>query len=642
MERYYVGDSTGNYKSVKFIRSTVPFAKFKVSGRSYTWEDLKFNIPRIFGLEGKLKDIEIPLLAKDRSLYVGQPIAIVLGNDPYDAEDKAENVEVEYEELNGDIYDFVPNNIALEGQGGEDFAEKDRRINLDLTFSRSSPFPMEGRAVAVRHEGDKMVIYISNQAPTVAKKIIEEMLNFQKVEIKVPWVGGGFGSKQDIVPEELAVIALSYATGLDLKWIESKTEHALTSQGRGQRHFVEVFFESNGKIRGYKDSIVYDLGAFPLPWSGISPLYVTLMNLKGIYDIKVKYEFKVVVSNKPPQGAFRGFGRPEAFFVVERVIDAVSRILGIDPIEIRRKNLGKLNAVGNVDEIFRRIEKKYREVREKYGKGVGVSMYVHYGSPSSKVLINEEKSNVGGYECVSLRLDDRGIVKVKTTVVDMGQGIASVIRRIVEKELGTKAEVEVGSDDVRGFGSWASRSVVTAANATLLAAKELKEKIDKEGGLSRLKEKISNSPWEIEDKEIYSVKCYEPEEMVGSISGQISAVKVDWPNIKVLYHYAIVDVGVAGNEDNIKGQIMGGIVQAIGGSLLESVEDPLSYAIPTALEAPLMEVELLHTPSNTPGGFRPVGENSISGAYVAIINALSDYGEVKRIPVSPNDIKREE
>ncbi|WP_168065048.1 molybdopterin cofactor-binding domain-containing protein [Sulfolobus sp. S-194] len=215
-----------------------------------------------------------------------------------------------------------------------------------------------------------------------------------------------------------------------------------------------------------------------------------------MYDIKIKTNVKVVASNNPPQGAFRGFGRPEALFVIERIIDEVSRRIKIDPISIRERNLGKItNDIGDVKKVLERLREKYNEYKNKYKVGIGVSLYVHYASPTSKVLISEEKSFVGGYECVSLRLTSNGIVEVKTTIVDMGQGISDVLREIVKRELDyERIVVYSGSQDVNGFGSWASRSVITAGNATLLAARELKEKIDKLGGIKRVLEKLNNSP----------------------------------------------------------------------------------------------------------------------------------------------------
>ncbi|MBB5254193.1 xanthine dehydrogenase family protein molybdopterin-binding subunit [Sulfurisphaera ohwakuensis] len=631
---YYVDDIRGKYKVVSFIRSNKPYAKFNIRGKVYTWKDINFTIPKIFDNEGKLKEIEIPLLAKDRALYIGQPLGMVIGEDEYDAEDKKEGVEVEYEDLTGPIYE--PDNVVHTfSQGDYEFGENS--FSLKLTFNRQSPAPLEGRGVIVTHEDGRLIIRISTQAPTVVRKIVSEMLDLpeEKIEIKVPRVGGGFGAKQDIVMEELAVIALSYVTGENLKWIERKSEHIMTSQGRGQQHDATVYYNTNGKITGIIDNITYDMGAFPLPWSGISPLYVTLMNLKNVYDIKIKTNVKVVASNSPPQGAFRGFGRPEAFFVIERIMDEVSRRVKIDPISIRERNLGKINNdIGDVKMVLKRLREKYNEYREKYKVGIGISLYLHYASPTSKVLIGEEKSFVGGYECVSLRLTDTGIIEVRTTTVDMGQGISDVLREIVKRELDyDRIVVYTGSQDVNGFGSWASRSVITAGNATLLAARELKEKIDKLGGIKRVLEKLNNSPWELEEKELYSIKCYEPEESIGAISAQISVVEYDGTNFYLRENYIIIDIGVPADVDKVKGQLIGGIVQALGGVLYENVNEPYNYLIPTAKEAPRVKVELLNTPSSTPGGFRGVGENSISGAYASIANAISDFIPVYEIPM---------
>ncbi|ARM75406.1 xanthine dehydrogenase family protein molybdopterin-binding subunit [Acidianus manzaensis] len=633
----YVDDVKGDYESVAFIRSSKSYAKFTLSGNAFTWEDLKdYKIPKVFEPEGKLKDIEIPLLAKGVALYVGQPLGMVIGKDPYEAEDKKEEIEVEYEEINQPLY--PPDNVILSfSKGNYELGENE--LNLKLKFNRQSPAPLEGRAIAVRHEDGKLLIRISNQAPTVVRKIVSKMLSLDedKIEITVPRVGGGFGAKQDIVMEELAVIALSFYTGKNLKWIETKSEHIMTSQGRGQSHEIKVYFNNNGKITGIIDNLDYDMGAFPLPWSGISPLYVTLMSMKSVYNISIRNNVRVIGTNNPPQGAFRGFGRPEAFFIIERIMDEVSRKLNINPIELREINLNKDLEIGNVTQVLNKMKNKYKEYKEKYGKGIGVSLYVHYASPTSKVLIGEEKSFVGGYECVSIRLKTDGKVEVKTTVVDMGQGISKVLKKIVSETLNyDKVNVIIGSQDVNGYGSWASRSTITAGNAALLAAKDLKEKIDKLGGIERVLDKLNNSPWDIDDKEFYSIKCYEPQDMVGAISGQISVVNFDGLRIKALENYTIVDVGIAGDEEEVKGQIIGGIVQSLGGLLYEDVNSPFDYLLPTAVEAPKVSVELLNTPSETPGGYRGIGENSISGAYASIANAISDFFPVYEIRVKYN------
>ncbi|BDC18885.1 molybdopterin cofactor-binding domain-containing protein [Acidianus sp. HS-5] len=637
----YVDDITndGSYEYVSFIRSQQKQAKFSISGRAFTYEDLKeFKVPTVYD-RSSLRIPDVPLLPKYKAVYKFQPLGIVIGKDRYDAFDKVEEIEINCDPFEGSIYEEVPDNIIYrESNGGKAGFENEFTLRVD--FNRSAPYSMEPRVVAVKNQGDQLIIHLSTQIPTVVKMLISEMLEIpqNRISIVVPNVGGGFGLKQDVNYEELSVIALAYKLGKNLKWVETRTENVMTSQARDQVHELKVGYRKCGKLEYVEDKITYDAGAYLLPFTGISPLFVTLGTMKSLYDFQFYYNAIVKVSNKPPQGAYRGFGRPEAMLVMERVMDEIARRTKISPIEVRKLNIKeKLDGdVGDVEGVIDRLSKKYDELKRIYGKGIGVSFYVQYAAPNSEIMVKHEKSLIPGYECVRARLDLDGWIIIETTLTNQGQRMDNSIRKLVSKELGyDKIKVELAKTNINGYGVWASRSMLTAGNAAILAVRKLKEiarKIDEDLNWEKIAKIMRQEPWKL--KELTVEECYETPEFVGTISGQIMVVSKDeLGNIKPLYTYVIADVGITGDDKVVKGQLIGGALQAISGSFLESVEDELEYSIATAVEAPKFELELLHTPSNTPTGVRGVGENSISGGYASFINAINDLGlECNKVP----------
>ncbi len=638
----YVDDITndGSYEYVSFIRSQLNHAKFSISGKAFTYEDLKeFKVPTVYD-KSSLRIPEVPLLPKYKAVYKFQPLGIVIGKDRYDSFDKAEEVEVNYEQYNGPVYEEVPDNIIYKESGGESKVSSENEFSLRVDFNRNAPYSMETRVLAVKNQGDQLIIHLSTQIPTVVRMIVSEMLEIpqNRISIIVPNVGGGFGLKQDVNYEELSVIALAYKLGKNLKWVETRTENVMTSQARDQAHELKVGYKKSGRLDYIIDKITYDAGAYLLPFTGISPLFVTLGTMKSLYDFQFYYDAIVKVSNKPPQGAYRGFGRPEAILVMERVMDEIARRTGISPIEVRKINIKeKLDGdVGDVKGVLEKLGKKYEELKKIYGKGIGVSFYVQYAAPNSEIMVKHEKSLIPGYECVRARLDLDGWIIIETTLTNQGQRMDGSIRKLVSKELNyNKVKVELAKTNINGYGVWASRSMLTAGNAAILAVRKMKEiarKIDENLDWEKIARIMRQEPWRL--KELTVEECYETPEFVGTISGQITVVTSDeLGNVKPLYNYIIADVGVTGDDEVVKGQLIGGSLQAISGSLLESVDDELEYSIATAVEAPKFDVELLHTPSKTPSGVRGVGENSISGGYAAFINAINDLGfECNKVP----------
>ncbi|BCU71653.1 xanthine dehydrogenase family protein molybdopterin-binding subunit [Stygiolobus caldivivus] len=589
---------------VSFVRSNYPHAYFSLSGNIITVDDINYSIPSIAHLEG-MKRISVKPLADRKALFVGHALGIVIGEDEYTAWDKKDQVEVEYKEANGPLYQDIPDNIIYESKNS--FEDECEGIVVEREFSldRVSPYYIQPRELKVGNYGDTLLIHMSTQAPTVVEKILYEILETTKKIKVVPYaLGGGFGGKQDILPDEVSIILLSYTKGIDLEWKETRNEDLMLVQSRSQVHKIKACVEdnNNNKIKWIFDEIEYDVGAFPLPWIGLSPLFVTLKHLRNVYSYNVYYNVRAILTNKPPYGAYRGFGRPEAIFVVERLMDEISKELKVDPLEFRKNNLRDLEFdAGNLRLVLDKLDEK----RKKFRQGVGISLYVHYAFAPNTEYLKKRGEEIKGVECVKI-VNEKGKVVVRTSVTELGQGICKSIEKIVRNTLTVNGPVEVicGDSSVEGYGTWASRSLTTAGNAAYLAAKQFLEKGE-------------------------GYACYETEEILGAVGGQLTVFDGE----KIIYQYIVVDAGNVIDSEIVKGQIIGGFVQGLGEVLFESSTDMADYIIPTAVESPLTDVDVISTPSKTPLGVRGVGENSIIGSLASVSNAISNYKPVYRIPV---------
>lgn len=587
---------------VSFVRSTYPHAYFSISGNVITVEELNYTIPSIAHLEG-MRKVTVKPLADKKALFVGHALGMVIGEDEYSAWDKKEEVEVEYKEVNEPLYNDIPDNVIYESKTSEEDECEGLLIERRFSLDRVSPYYMQPRELKVSNYGDTLLIHMSTQAPTVVERILSEMLETtKKIKVIPHALGGGFGGKQDILPDEVGVILLSYTRNIDLEWRETRSEDLMLVQSRSQDHKVKACVDNRGKINWIFDEIVYDVGAFPLPWIGLSPLFVTLKHLKNVYSYNVYYHAKAVLSNKAPYSAYRGFGRPEAIFVVERLMDEISKELKIDPLVLRRNNLRELEFdAGNLKLILDKLDEK----RRKFKEGVGISLYVHYAFAPNTEYLRKRGEEIRGVECVKI-VNEKGKIIVKTSVTELGQGICKSIEKIVKNTISVDSPIEVicGDSSVEGYGTWASRSLTTAGNAAYLAAKQFLEK-----------------------GEAYT--CYETEEILGAVGGQLTVFDGD----KIIYQYIVVDAGNVIDRNIVEGQMIGGFVQGLGEVLFESSSDLYDYAIPTAVESPITEVDIITTPSKTPLGVRGIGENSIIGSLASVSNAISFYKPVYKIPV---------
>jgi carbon-monoxide dehydrogenase large subunit len=447
-------------------------------------------------------------LASEVVRYAGEAVAFVVADSRAVAEDAAELVEVEYEPLpvvitpelsaRADrlVHDDVAGNVAAEMKqevgdvdGALDAAP--RRKSLRLRFERGASAPMECRAVWARWSAEekKLTMYDSTQSPTSIRGGLAVLFGLPEssVEVIAPDVGGGFGPKIMLFyPDELLVPFAAMQLGRPVKWTEDRQEHfTAVNQERGQVHEVEVGFDDEGRVLVLSDDFIHDGGAYT-PYGIILPI-ITAGQIPGPYRVpNYRVRFRDVYTNATPTSPYRGAGRPHACFVMERTLDAIAAELGLDRVEVRRRNLIQPdqfpyevgvawqdgNTVvydsGNYPALLERAVAMLgpRPAGDNVGMGIGV--YV-------------EGTGVGPYEGAHVQVLVSGKVVAATGIPSQGQSHATVWAQVVADELGVDvADVEVTGGDTRrfpwGVGTFASRGAVTAGNAMGVAARMVADK----------------------------------------------------------------------------------------------------------------------------------------------------------------------
>src|SRR5579875_3754171 len=265
-------------------------------------------------------------LATDKVRYVGEPVVAVAAETRAIAEDAVELIEVDYEVLPAVV-------------------NADEVIRERLVSNRYSPTPIETRAIISSYDRSEgtLLVYATTQFPHVLRTFLSQTIDFPEHRIRViaPRVGGGFGIKSAVFQDEVSIVILSMKLGRPVKWVEDRKEHMLTAgHERQQVHYVEGAFRKDGTLLGLRDKIIADFGVSGTFWTEVQPAMLTCASMPGPYRLR-NYDFDLicVVTNKAPCGPHRGFGRPVAAYVIERMMDIAARKLGIDPAEIRLKNM---------------------------------------------------------------------------------------------------------------------------------------------------------------------------------------------------------------------------------------------------------------------------------------------------------------
>jgi carbon-monoxide dehydrogenase large subunit len=660
----------------------------------------------------EFKAPEHPALAVGKVSYVGQTVAVVVAQDPGQARDALELIQVDYEPLpvvldpweaaSSDsipIHDELGTNVALRihhDRQGEDldkaFAQADRIVEQRYDVQRLAPVPMETRGLVAHYqpEDDFLTIWASTQGAHRVQRQTSRLLDFPEAKIRViaPDVGGGFGEKGGVFPEDLAVSYLALKLGKPVKWVADRQENMLGFHGRGHSVNVEAAVQNDGTILGIRLQIVGDGGAY-FGNSTPGPPYRASHRIIGPYKTPTaRIEVLGVVTNKPPTGAYRGAGGPESAFCMERTVDLVARELGLDPVEVRRKNFispddfpymtptGLTYDSGDYDTVFDRTlemadysgwREKARESKNGNGPliGVGVATVIKMSGGSGESR-NEE---------AWLKIEPDGRITVLTGISPHGQGSATAFAQVVADQLGvTPADVQVLHGDTAvvpsGGGTGATRATVVGGSALYLVAEEARNKL-----VSIAAHQLGCAEVDVVLEEGQAFSRHDPGRTVAfrdlaaaayseeqlppgvtagldfsgsftlgqpyqsphSFSTHVVAVQVNRENgvVEILSYTAIHDCGRILNPMLVEGQVHGGIAQGIGQALWEGMAyspdgQPLTaslmdYAMPSAQGLPELNLDTYETPSPmNPLGIKGVGELPTVAAPAAVANAVMD------------------
>jgi carbon-monoxide dehydrogenase large subunit len=580
-----------------------------------------------------------PVLASDYVNYVGQPVAAVLGEDPYRAEDLMDEVDVEYDPLkpviepeealvSAPIHAGTNSNILVNFQLGKEFDLHDAPMVLEDTLlnRRISPNPIEPRGLVARYDGSRLTVWASTQSVHAWKEGLCDSLSLDPSSVRVIQMdtGGAFGSKGGIYPEYVIACYASMKTRRPVKWIETRMEHLMaTHQGRGARAKMKIYADRTGKVLGLKADLLIDAGSYAPGMGMMAPRWIGFQ-ITGPYAISnVFVDAKAVYTNKVPLGPYRGAGRPEAAMFHERMMDLLADELKMDPVEIRLRNASAepfVSPLGlKIDPFKPFLESAIRELRyndRREGESVGFSCFVLMPA-------------VQPGESARLAIK-HGRVKVWMGGSSHGQGHDVFARILVSEELGiTQSVIDVEKADTDelddGVGTWGSRTAVVGGAALVEASRKIKDEATAKLG--------KYSPEELLRHEFDVTVFHSQHEQLNAFGANlVTAILDESGDIRLKKCMAYYDVGRPLNPTMIESQIIGGSAQGIGQVLSEEVkydeEGQLLTAtiadagILTALTMPAVEIKLANIPSPLPHGAKGVGESPTMGVPPAALRAI--------------------
>ncbi len=461
-------------------------------------------------------------LARDEVCYVGQPIAVVIGDSRYLAEDAANAVFPDLETLpaisdlkaavadgaptaHSDLPDNKASNFRQSfGDIDAAFATASHVFREEIFQHRGGGMALETRGVVAQYDAaaDLLTVWSATQTPHIGRRMIAELLgrNTESIRVIAPeYVGGGFGPKAIFYPEEAVVAAVAMKLGKPIKWIEDRREHFLcATQERDQYWDVEIAVNDNGKILGVRGSLLHDTGAF-MPWGIIMP-YIASATMPGPYVLPAyALDVTVALTNKVATTPVRGAGRPQAVFAMERLMDRAARELNLDPAEIRRRNFvqpeqmpyaagltfrdGKPVIYDSGDYPKAQAEAlalaKYETFAQRQKEALEAGRYIGIG-----IANYVEGTGLGPFEGVTVRVQQNGKVAVATGATNQGQGTRTTLSQIVADKLGCRMEdIELTVGDTgaiaNGVGAFASRQAVNAGSSAAIAAQQVQIQVIK-------------------------------------------------------------------------------------------------------------------------------------------------------------------
>ncbi len=639
-------------------------------------------------------------LAVERVRYVGEMVAAVIAESAALAEDAAHLVQVDYDPLPAagtieqalqmpPLFDDLPSSVVETSrkQVGDieaAFAQADQVVKQRIVSQRLAAIPMEPRVVIAAPDpaSGGLTVWTSTQTPHAVRSDLAAALGLPENLIRViaPDVGGGFGVKIGIYAEDMAVAALARRLQLPLSWTETRLENLqATTHGRAQVADAELALKADGTITGLKLRVLFDQGAYPLAtWMPGLTCFMAV----GVYQIPaVEIIGEYIHTNTTPVVAYRGAGRPEAAYYIERIMDCAAHALGIDPAELRRRNfilpdqfpyqtptgatydsgdydkaLTKALEVARYDDL--RAEQANRSADSPLLMGIGVASFVEVCAP-------------GPYESAVVRVEPTGTVTVYTGIMPHGQGNATTFAQMVADEIGANYDqviVKYGdtANGPMGIGTYGSRGLAVGGMAIVKASTRVREKARQiaahmleasvedvvlEGGQYQVRGAPSRGlnlsqiaaraygdqlPADI-DSGLEATDFFRPQDSVYPFGAHVAVVEIerDTGIVHLRDYFSVEDCGPRISPLLVEGQVHGGLAQGIGQALLEEVVYDeqgqlltgtlMDYAIPRADLFPHFNTAATVTPTPlNPLGAKGVGEAATIGSTPAVVNAVLD------------------
>ncbi len=674
-----------------------------------------------------------PILPGEKARYVGEPIAVVVADDRYLAEDAARLVAPALDPLPvvahceaglapgaAVLHDDLGTNLVGElrvekGRTAEALENAPRRIRRRFVHHRYAAMPMECRGVVAEYDRrtGSITVWSSTQVVHWVRRELGQRLGLAEDRIRViaPDVGGGFGGKGHVYPEDLLIPYLAMRLGRPVMWIEDRVEHIQNSaHSRDIVHEAEIGFDETGRISALDVSFLIDSGAFSPVGAGIA--FNTIAHHLGPYDIEnFAAETKVVVTNRTPNAPYRGAGRPEAAFVTERLVDLVAAELGMEAADVRRLNMVGPESMpydvglpyrdgvpmvydggdypGSLDRALEELgglaafrDRQAAARRDGRWLGLGIASYT-------------EGTGVGPFEGATVRIDPSGMIAVAAGACPQGQGHRTVLAQVAADGWSVPIDdvvvtlADTGALDM-GYGTIASRSAVTASAAIIEASDKVKLKVlaiaahllettetdlelrDGTVGVKgvpdmavSLKEiaAAARPGWDGRRPEgleagLEATAYFEPPTVTWTYATNAAIVEVDRETgeVRIEKYVAVHDAGILINPTIADGQVRGGLVQGIGGGMLEELVygddgqlltgNLADYLLPSAAETPPITVVHTETPSPlNPLGVKGLGEGGAIAPPAVIANAVCDAlapfaTEINATPVRPADVLR--
>ncbi len=592
-------------------------------------------------------------LATDKVRYVGDAVAIVVADDEATARLAAERVEVSYEVLGASaatattmedgkslVHDEIANNLCFDWEIGEE-AKTDAALagaahitELEITNNRLSPNAMEPRvAISIYDEADDhYTLYTTSQNPHVARLVLSAFYNVapeHKLRVIAPDVGGGFGSKIYIYPEEITCLWASLKTGRSIKWTSTRSEAFMTdAHGRDHVTTARMGFDADGRIVGFKVDTIANIGAYASLFATATPTYLYGTLLSGQYDIPAIYgNVKAVYTNTVPVDAYRGAGRPEATYLVERMMETAAREMGRDPADLRRQNFirefpyqtqvllaydaGDFDAILDMAQKAADVEgfeaRRQEAARRGKMRGLGYSCFIEACGLAPSAAAGSLGAGVGLWESAEVRVNPAGTIEVLTGCHSHGQGHDTTFAQLVADRFGVPIDnvsiVHGDTDTVQfGMGTYGSRSGPVGMSAVMKALDKVEAKVKTivahtleaseddiviENGEAKVKGTDKSMAWHEVGLAAYmahnlpegiepglkETSFFDPVNFSFPSGAFICEVEVDPETgvTEIIQFVAADDFGTIINPMIVEGQVHGGVAQGIGQAMLEGI-----------------------------------------------------------------------